>query len=65
MRIGRLWLDRKTLSITVIDDRRGMLREVFALRCHLCRRLTLGCRDHWLCGLCEACRASVERDKPA
>jgi hypothetical protein len=33
---------------------------IFALRCSLCRRWTTGCREHFLCGLCESCRVRCE-----
>jgi len=35
-------------------------REVFALRCLNCCCFTLGCREHWFCGLCEPCRKTIE-----
>lgn len=38
-------------------------QEMFALRCALCRAWSLGCSEHWLCGLCEPCKMNVERDE--
>ena len=29
--------------------------EFYTLRCWECGRLSLGCPEHWFCGLCTAC----------
>jgi hypothetical protein len=34
----------------------------WSLRCFTCSRWSLGCRDHWFCGLCERCRVRIEDD---
>ena len=34
--------------------------QLFALKCGLCNRFTLGCKCHYFCGLCEPCRHEVE-----
>jgi hypothetical protein len=39
--------------------------QVFALRCGLCKRWALGCKDHWFCGMCEDCRYFTEHDPEA
>jgi hypothetical protein len=46
------------------DGRPLNLIQLFALRCADCRRWTLGCKDHWICGLCERCRTAVEDGDP-
>ncbi len=57
--IGKLQLDSFDMSVSwqvaPTEWRQGI-----AFRCTQCMRFTLGCRDHWLCGLCEPCRHEVE-----
>jgi hypothetical protein len=35
---------------------------VFGLRCTNCWDLTIGCSEHWFCGLCDDCRVFHEDD---
>lgn len=28
----------------------------YALRCNDCRRWSLGCTEHWFCGICQTCK---------
>jgi hypothetical protein len=35
---------------------------IFAIRCCVCHRFTIGCKDHYFCGLCESCRSRTEDD---
>ena len=56
-RIGRIVIDLRDLSIGRKTG--SFTHEWFALRCG-CGDLTLGCKHHWFCGLCESCRQSYE-----
>lgn len=61
MRIGRLFIGWKHLDAAWATDwwPNGMVKQertLFSLRCHLCFRPSLGCREHWFCGSCEPCR---------
>lgn len=40
-------------------------QQLFALRCAQCQQFTLGCMEHWFCGICELCRAILEDDNRA
>lgn len=43
-----LGIKRQRNQLTIIDL-------IFSLRCAECRRFSLGCRDHWFCGMCRDC----------
>ena len=47
-------------SVSRPDDPHLTHVMVAGLRCLSCHRLTLGCRQHWLCGCCETCRTGWE-----
>ncbi len=61
MKLGRLMFDREDLSVSVRDRVTNTWYTLLSFRC-LCGKLTLGCANHWLCGLCEPCRVDMERD---
>jgi hypothetical protein len=45
------------------DGKPKTSKHIVAFRCASCGKPTLGCKDHWFCGLCEPCRAECE-DRP-
>lgn len=47
------------------DGKPFELHQLFALRCGLCLRFSLGCDEHWFCGLCEACKHRPDEDDAA
>jgi hypothetical protein len=54
-----------TLPDLTGDDRVDAVtvhQQLFALRCATCGGWTLGCREHWFCGMCPSCKAHLERD---
>jgi len=64
--LGSLVIDRRQLAIgrAFYEAGRRHYRHLFALRCS-CGRLTLGCRDHSFCGVCENCHVFYESWRPA
>jgi len=62
MRLPRADLSDLSLSWPMRGVPNGW-RTLFSLRCD-CGDLTAGCRDHWLCGLCEPCREALEAGMP-
>ena len=32
---------------------------LFCLRCAYCAKPTIGCNDHWFCGMCQMCKTKV------
>lgn len=68
MRIGSLIIDLPNLRLA----RRAYATEQIAnphvldlvrLRCVRCAAFTLGCDDHWLCGVCPCCVREMEADR--
>lgn len=55
--VGPLTIAPGWLIVTWGD---GDTAKDWSFACLRCGRLTLGCRDHWFCGLCEPCRAHEE-----
>jgi hypothetical protein len=61
VRCGPWQIDTSDWSLARRDDESlNHWRHLFALRCITCRALTIGCKSHWFCGLCESCRVVVE-----
>jgi hypothetical protein len=36
---------------------------LFALRCGVCRKFTIGCGNHLFCGTCKTCLLSLEEEE--
>lgn len=61
----RLAWDWKYLSLQRVvslwpDGRPHVMRELFALKCGLCRRWSMGCAEHWFCGMCPKCGETLQ-----
>ena len=54
------WRDWSLSVNEPYEGRNNFWRQLFSLRCSLCLAWCAGCREHWFCGLCDACRASAE-----
>lgn len=61
LRVGRYEFDFTFLSFTTWghDGHANWGKTKFSFRCH-CGQFSLGCKDHWLCGVCEPCRVALE-----
>ena len=61
LRAVRLTVSWRQLAIGKRADART-IDDVIALRCG-CGRLTLGCDEHWLCGVCAHCGRRYEAER--
>lgn len=60
--VGRLSFHTLDWSISWTTERtpvRTSQKVLIAIRCSCCWRFSLGCSEHWFCGVCEACRCQV------
>jgi hypothetical protein len=40
----------------------GGAEQLFGLKCFLCGKFSLGCKDHWFCGCCAKCEDKISEE---